>query len=226
MGPDARAVGPPSPDVGGRAPEDDPRRCTATNRRGERCSRWAAPGKTVCHNHGARSTGPRTAGGRLRNVAAKLKHGGRATSDAYKAALRQAHPQLFDSGGGAPDVGRELAFARAKLGALALDPSTPLDEIARLLDVVRRLADVQASNARDVARDGSALPQVPPEPMTLRLTVVNAPAAPATNAPTQPPTDDPVDPPARGDRADWVGPEEPRSSLVPASAAAPRYGRG
>ncbi len=115
------------PNAGGRAPDGDPRRCTAHNRRGERCGRWASPGKSVCQNHGARSTGPRTAAGRLRNVAAKVKHGGRATSDTYLAALRSAHPDLFDSAGGKPDLSRELAFARARLASLALlgDAATP-----------------------------------------------------------------------------------------------------
>jgi len=97
-GPDAPAV------AGGLAP--DARRCTAHNRRGERCARWAAPGKGVCHYHGARSTGPRTPAGRLRNVAAKLRHGARATSATYEGALHSAHPDLFDTAGGAPGSAR------------------------------------------------------------------------------------------------------------------------
>lgn len=49
---------------------DDTRRCTATNRQGERCGRAASPGLTVCYYHGAATTRSRAAAGRRLALAA------------------------------------------------------------------------------------------------------------------------------------------------------------
>ncbi|WP_242352414.1 HGGxSTG domain-containing protein [Anaeromyxobacter sp. SG64] len=171
---------------GGRAPEGDARRCTANNRAGVRCGRWAAPGMSVCHNHGARSTGPRTAAGKLRSLAAVVRHGGRATSDLYREALRSANPGVYDAAGGL-DVERELRLARVRL----VEASHGADDetIATLLGVVARLVAVQAAMQRETSA------AAPPAPFRLTLEVVEprrlSPVAEASEAPP----DDPVDPP-------------------------------
>jgi hypothetical protein len=64
-------------------------RCRATSKRtGLRCSAPAERGKAVCRFHGARSTGPKTAEGRARVVAAHWKHGRR--SKEYVAARKRS----------------------------------------------------------------------------------------------------------------------------------------
>jgi len=51
-------------------------RCTAKSKRSkERCQRWALWGKTICHMHGGRSTGPKTKAGKERARKAVLKQG-------------------------------------------------------------------------------------------------------------------------------------------------------
>ena len=37
------------------------------------CRRWAVPGKTRCHLHGGRATGPRTPEGKAASLAARLE---------------------------------------------------------------------------------------------------------------------------------------------------------
>lgn len=165
----------------------------------------------MCHYHGARSTGPRTAEGLARCVAAPLVHGADATSPTYEAALRAAAPHLFDTGGGAPDLARELAFARARLGSLALDPAAPPEATARLLDAVRRLAEAQAAIARDGREAAASASKVPPqEGWRFEMTVIDGRTGEAWNpraaleGAAAPGGMDPVDPPT--DPADPGGP--------------------
>ncbi len=51
-------------------------RCGAKNRRGVPCMGAAMRGKKRCRHHGGRSTGPKTAAGLARIVAARTTHGG------------------------------------------------------------------------------------------------------------------------------------------------------
>jgi hypothetical protein len=39
--------------MGTRRPLPPPVKCSATNRQGRRCGRWAKPGATICYSHGA-----------------------------------------------------------------------------------------------------------------------------------------------------------------------------
>jgi hypothetical protein len=50
-------------------------RCGAKTRRGTVCRQWPVPGRTRCHYHGGRSTGPRTVAGRERIRRANWRHG-------------------------------------------------------------------------------------------------------------------------------------------------------
>ena len=52
-------------------------RCNARTRRGTECQKNPMKGKKRCRIHGGASTGPRTAEGRARIVAAHFKHGKR-----------------------------------------------------------------------------------------------------------------------------------------------------
>lgn len=55
----------------------DVTRCMAINRNGTPCQRRKVPGRTRCHLHGGKSTGPRTPDGKARVAAAHYKHGNR-----------------------------------------------------------------------------------------------------------------------------------------------------
>jgi hypothetical protein len=52
-------------------------RCGAKTRRGSACLKPSLKNKTRCQLHGGKSTGPRTAEGKLRVIAANTKHGRR-----------------------------------------------------------------------------------------------------------------------------------------------------
>jgi hypothetical protein len=66
------------------------KRCTAMSKRsGEQCGRPALKGKAVCDFHGGRSTGPRTEGGKARQVAA-VTTSGRYTKEAIEGRRRSA----------------------------------------------------------------------------------------------------------------------------------------
>jgi hypothetical protein len=52
-------------------------RCGAKTRRGSACLKPALKNKTRCQLHGGKSTGPRTAEGKARIIAANTKHGRR-----------------------------------------------------------------------------------------------------------------------------------------------------
>ncbi len=52
------------------------RRCLATSKRTQlQCGAPAERGKRICRFHGARSSGPKTEGGRLRVASSKTQHG-------------------------------------------------------------------------------------------------------------------------------------------------------
>jgi hypothetical protein len=64
-------------------------RCGAKTRRGTLCQRPGTKRNGRCKLHGGNSTGPRTAEGRARLVASKIKHG-RFTKERREAAKRRA----------------------------------------------------------------------------------------------------------------------------------------
>jgi len=59
-------------------------RCLAKTRRGTLCQNPAIGGRTRCKLHGGRSTGPRTAEGKSRSIAAHTKHGRRSREHVEK----------------------------------------------------------------------------------------------------------------------------------------------
>ena len=67
-------------------------RCGAKTRRGNRCQKPALKEKTRCQLHGGKSTGPRTAEGKARVIAANTRHGRR--SGEYVARRRKVKRQL------------------------------------------------------------------------------------------------------------------------------------
>jgi len=165
-------------------------RCGARNRQGQPCGNRPAKGKARCRFHGGASTGPITDAGRLRCAEANVIHGARAESDAYRAALARARPDLFDApAAGALDLTPELRFARARLGVLAerADPTFAEAE-ARLLDAIRRTVEAQA-----------ALPSPDAQPQAggLRLTLQVV----------------------RPDGAEWPRPKEPMDAPKPEGSA-------
>ena len=73
-------------------PERPLQSCGARTRRGTACQKPPLAGKTRCRLHGGLSTGPRTAEGKARNVAAHYKHGRR--SRAFAEARKQIWADL------------------------------------------------------------------------------------------------------------------------------------
>ena len=67
-------------------------RCGAKTRRGNRCQKPALKEKTRCQLHGGKSTGPRTAEGKARVIAANTKHGRR--SKAHVARVKEINAEL------------------------------------------------------------------------------------------------------------------------------------
>jgi len=149
-----------------KAPGEAPPRCGAKNRQGQPCANRPAKGKARCRFHGGASTGPTSEAGRMRCAEANVTHGARAESDAYRAALARARPDLFDApAAGALDLTPELRFARARLAVLAerAEPSFAEAE-ARLLDAIRRTVEAQAGLP-------SSAPDAQPYARGLRLTL-------------------------------------------------------
>ena len=67
-------------------------RCGAKTRRGTACLKPALKNKTRCQLHGGKSTGPRTAEGKARVIAANTKHGRR--SMAHVALIKSINTEL------------------------------------------------------------------------------------------------------------------------------------
>ena len=67
-------------------------RCLAKTRRGTPCQNPAIPGPNRCRLHGGRSTGPRTAEGKERSIAAHWRHGRR--SKTHIAKVQQINDRL------------------------------------------------------------------------------------------------------------------------------------
>ncbi len=67
-------------------------RCLANTRRGTLCRNPAIRGPNKCRLHGGKSTGPRTAEGKARSIAAHTKHGRR--SKAQAARVREINAEL------------------------------------------------------------------------------------------------------------------------------------
>jgi hypothetical protein len=67
-------------------------RCGAKTRRGSACLKPALKNKTRCQLHGGKSTGPRTAEGKARVIAANTKHGRR--SRAHVSRIKAINAEL------------------------------------------------------------------------------------------------------------------------------------
>ena len=71
-------------------------RCLAKTRRGTPCQKAAITERNRCRLHGGRSTGPRTAEGKARVIAANTKHGGRSRARIEKGkAIRKELKQII-----------------------------------------------------------------------------------------------------------------------------------
>jgi hypothetical protein len=118
---------------------DDARRCTATNRRGERCGKWAIRGGTVCLAHGG-------AAGQVRDAAARRVQEQRAMEVAQRTVPRMDLSRYSDPV-------RALEFAVSYSHALAerlagLVEQIPDRELACRGEVVaamKALADLRAA---------------------------------------------------------------------------------
>ena len=72
------------------------KRCLAKTRRATLCQKPAMRGRGRCQLHGGRSTGPRTAEGRARVIAANTKHGRRSKAYIEKGkAIRKELKQII-----------------------------------------------------------------------------------------------------------------------------------
>lgn len=69
-------------------------RCGARGRLGGACRRWPLAGRSRCALHGGRSTGPRSAGGKIRSSRNALKTGLHARG--FKQAMRESRSLLCD----------------------------------------------------------------------------------------------------------------------------------
>ena len=110
-------------------------RCQATNRRGEQCAKTAIKNKSVCRNHGGRSSGARTEEGKRRSREANLIHGERSVQGMHRA--REDSVRI-----------RQLADAVRVLGLAANvnrvrgkwpEGYRPIEDEAGILDLVQKL---------------------------------------------------------------------------------------
>ena len=110
-------------------------RCQATNRRGEQCLKAAIQNKSVCRNHGGKSTGARTEEGKRRSREANLIHGERSVQGMLRA--REDRVRI-----------RQLADAVRVLGLAANvkrvrgkwpEGYQPIEDEAGVLDLVQKL---------------------------------------------------------------------------------------
>ena len=110
-------------------------RCQATNRRGEQCRKVAVRDKSICRNHGGRSTGARTEEGKRRSREANLIHGERSVQGMHRA--REDSVRI-----------RQLADAVRVLGLAANvnrvrgkwpEGYRPIEDEAGVLDLVKKL---------------------------------------------------------------------------------------
>jgi len=148
----------------------DKDRCTAHNKRGGRCGRYAVPGGTVCHLHGG--VQQKLAGQRRCDP----KVGGRPPKHGlYAKRVMDSVIDIYDEGA-KTQLLEELRVARANLafalskqkedpmgGVLISDNKIrPWSEIVRLhLETVRRLAEAHARiNLIDPSGDGTEGPRV------------------------------------------------------------------
>jgi hypothetical protein len=98
------------------------------------CRRWAVPGKTRCHLHGGRSTGPRTSEGKARTLAAGQQPKPRGRRDAGGSSAR------LEVGQGAAGPGQVCPPAALRPVSECLQTSWPPNL------AIARLTQPQAAN--------------------------------------------------------------------------------
>lgn len=140
------------------------RRCTATNRQGERCGKYAIPGGFVCAMHGGNKPTTRQAAQRrllamiepaldalLRALrsAPPCPHCGRSDSDRDPATIRAAQ-LVLDRAGLGPTARLEV---RPSLGDDVGDVDELLIEAERLVGEIRQLEAGNTAHVRELALD-------------------------------------------------------------------------
>ena len=110
-------------------------RCQATNRRGEQCAKTAMKNKSVCRNHGGRSTGARTEEGKRRSREANLIHGERSVQGMLKAREDSVRVRQL------VDAVRVLGLATNVKRVRGKWPEgyQPIEDEAGVLDLVQKL---------------------------------------------------------------------------------------
>ena len=110
-------------------------RCQATNRRGEQCLKAAMQNKSVCRNHGGRSTGARTEEGKRRSREANLIHGDRSVQGMLRAREDSVRVRQL------VDAVRVLGLAANVKRVRGKWPEgyQPIEDEAGVLDLVQKL---------------------------------------------------------------------------------------
>ena len=110
-------------------------RCQATNRRGEQCLKAAIRNKSVCRNHGGKSTGARTEEGKRRSREANLTHGDRSVQGTLRAREDGVRMRQLT------DAVRVLGLAANVKRVRGKWPEgyQPIEDEAGVLDLVKKL---------------------------------------------------------------------------------------
>ena len=110
-------------------------RCQAPNRRGEQCAKTAMKNRSVCRNHGGRSTGARTEEGKRRSREANLIHGERSVQGMLRAREDSVRVRQL------VDAVRVLGLAANVKRVRGKWPEgyQPIEDEAGVLDLVQKL---------------------------------------------------------------------------------------
>jgi hypothetical protein len=110
-------------------------RCQASNRRGAQCAKTAIQNKSVCRNHGGKSTGARTEEGKRRSREANLHHGERSVQGTLRAREDGVRVRQLADAVRVLGLGANVKRARGKWP----EGYKPIEDEAGVLDLVQKL---------------------------------------------------------------------------------------
>jgi len=110
-------------------------RCQATNRRGEQCSKTAIKNKSVCRNHGGRSTGAKSEAGKQRSREACLIHGQRSVQGILRAREDGVRVRQLTDAARVLGLGANVKRVRGKWP----EGYKPIEDMEAVKDLVQKL---------------------------------------------------------------------------------------